>query len=149
MKHRRIWAAVLLVAFAGFIFWRVAAFPKLRTEKDSYDLSVEPVIFVLETGARPISYGFMDDHRLQYDTPEGWRDVPPDPNWEEPFYLALKYVVSPFSSQRVMTTNLEEWNIAATGPGAYRLVFFCKKNSLFDRSWEEDILLTSQPFQLQ
>lgn len=150
MKHKRIYLAVLLFAFAGFILWRATAFPRLRTERTSYDLSVEPVTFILETGARPISYGLMgDDYWLQYKTPIGWRKVPLDPNREESYYPALGYVVLPFSSNRVMTTSLERWNIAATGPGTYRLVFLCEKKSLFDHRWGEDILLTSKPFQLQ
>lgn len=149
MKHKRIWLTLLLLAFAGFVLWRVTAFPRLRTERKSYDLSVEPVTFILETGARPISYGLMGDYWLQYNTPIGWREVPLDPDREEPFYLALGYMVFPFSSNRVMTTDLERWNITATGPGTYRLVFLCEKKSLFDRRWGEDILLTSQPFQLK
>lgn len=149
MKHKRIWLAVLALAFAGFILWRVTAFPRLRTERASYDLSVEPVTFILETGARPISYGLMGDYWLQYKTPIGWRKVPLDPNREESYYLALGYELSPFSSNHIMTTSLERWNTAATGPGTYRLVFLCEKKSLFDHRWGEDILLTSQPFQLQ
>ena len=45
--------------------------------------------------------------------------------------------------------RLEKWNVAATGPGAYRLVFLCEQLSPFDDRWGEDILLTSEPFQLQ
>lgn len=148
MKRKKFLTTVLLLAFAGFVLWRVTSFPRLRTEKESYDLS-EPVTFILETGARPISYGLMGDYWLQYRTPIGWREVPIAPDWEEPIYLALGYEVSPFSGKRLMTTGLEQWNTAATGPGAYRLVFLCEKKSLFDHRWGEDILLTSQPFRLQ
>lgn len=150
MKRKKFLTTVLLLAFAGFVLWRVTAFPRLRTEQESYDLS-EPVTFILETGARPISYGLMGDYWLQYKTPGGWREVPLNPNWEEPSYFALGHMVLPFSSNRVMTTSLdrERWSVSATGPGTYRLVFLCEKKSLFDHQWGEDILLTSQPFRLQ
>lgn len=148
MKRKKCLVPILLLALVGFVLWRVAAFPRLRTEKGSYDLS-EPVTFLLETGARPISYGLMGDYWLQYKTPSGWREVPLAPDWEEPNYFALGYEVSPFSGKRLMTIGLEEWNVAATGPGAYRLVFLCEQLSPFDDRWGEDILLTSEPFQLQ
>lgn len=149
MKRKKILAAVIALVFAGFVLWRVTAFPRLRTEEKSYPISTRSVAFILETGARPISYGLMGDYWLQYDTPIGWREVPLAPDWEEPNYFALGYEVLPFSSHQIMTIGLEQWNIAATGPGAYRLVFLCEKKSLFDHRWGEDILLTSQPFQLQ
>lgn len=149
MKRKKCLVPILLLALVGFVLWRVAAFPRLRTEQKIYPLSTQAVTFILETGTRPISYGLMGDYWLQYYTPIGWREVPIAPDWEEPNYFALGYEVSPFSGNRLMTTGLEQWNVAATGPGAYRLVFLCEKKSLFDHRWGEDILLTSQPFQLQ
>lgn len=149
MKRKKCLVPILLLALGVFVLWRVAAFPRLRTERKNYALSGEPIAFILETGARPISYGLMGDYWLQYKTPIGWREVPPAPDQEETFYFALGHEVLPFSSHQIMTTNLEEWNVAATGPGAYRLVFLCEQLSPFDDRWGEDILLTSEPFQLQ
>lgn len=148
MKHKRVLAATMLLALAGFILWRATTFPRLRTKQESYPISTESVVFILEAGTRPLRFGSAQKGQLECYTARGWEKVSVNPDWEAVFYTAIGYDIAPFSASRV-TILLEKWNISEAGPGTYRFVLPCRESSLFGGRRGEEFFLTSNSFELQ